>query len=197
MAHRIDTPRATVGGLFDPGDPGVGVRPTALDADWCNMVQEEIVQVILAAGIALAKGTNTQLLAALQALIAAQAWTPANDGSGSGLNADLLDGYESTAFERITGSSLIANGGYIEHANGLKECWGQVTISADSVGYFNLPVAHTSWCVPTVNPVANESDLDWAANLGAVAVMGTPPNQIKLWNSRNSSASIWVRTIGV
>lgn len=62
--HRIDT-IGHVGNLFDPGDPLEPRLPTKLDADWCNAVQEELVNFISAAGIGLSKGTNTQLAAAL------------------------------------------------------------------------------------------------------------------------------------
>lgn len=76
--HRVDTEHAvTVQPGFDPpgtpgffsrGDPPAGVSATQPGQDWCNAVQEEIVGVILAAGIALAKGDNTQLLAAIKKL---------------------------------------------------------------------------------------------------------------------------------
>lgn len=66
--HRIDG-AGNVGGMFDPGNPGI-TEATVLTPDWCNAVQEELVHVILTqAGISLVKGTNTQLWAALVALL--------------------------------------------------------------------------------------------------------------------------------
>lgn len=65
--HRTDGD-SNVAGLFDAGDPGVPREPTQVDADWLNAVQEEIVGVVLDAGIALVKGTNTQLLSGLRTL---------------------------------------------------------------------------------------------------------------------------------
>jgi len=65
--HRIDTAGA-VGGQFSPGNPGAGVMPTILSADWCNDVQEQLVGVILSAGIALVKGEGGQLLEAIELL---------------------------------------------------------------------------------------------------------------------------------
>lgn len=62
--HRTDGD-ANVAGLFDAGDPLVPRLPTQVDPDWLNAVQEEIVNVILAAGVALVKGTNTQLASAV------------------------------------------------------------------------------------------------------------------------------------
>lgn len=63
--HRIDTPDAAAGGLFTDGDPSVPIPATSIDADWANAIQEEIANVILAAGIGLIKLDNTQLLDAI------------------------------------------------------------------------------------------------------------------------------------
>jgi hypothetical protein len=52
-------------------------------------------------------------LAALRNLTSAHAaepaliWTAANDGAGSGLDADLLDGYQASAFAQLAGTHLI------------------------------------------------------------------------------------------
>lgn len=66
--HRIDE-AGHVGNLFDMGDPGV-TEATVLGAAWPNAVQEEVIYVIEQAGIVLVKGTNTQLRAAIQTMIA-------------------------------------------------------------------------------------------------------------------------------
>lgn len=68
--HRIDS-SGSVAGQFTAGNPATGQRATLLDADHMNAIQEEILAVIEAAGIAPVKGTNNQLLTAIQALIAA------------------------------------------------------------------------------------------------------------------------------
>lgn len=54
---------------FTNGDPGVTL-PTAVDADWFNGVQEEIVRTIEGAGLTPDGGDLGQLLEAVQALIA-------------------------------------------------------------------------------------------------------------------------------
>jgi microcystin-dependent protein len=64
--HRIDTSGATPGGLFQMGNPAIGQQATLIDADWLNGVQENLVEVIEAAGIDLAKGDNAQLLQAIR-----------------------------------------------------------------------------------------------------------------------------------
>ncbi len=63
--HRTDAD-GNVGGLFSDGNPSTGVLGTKVDDDWLNAVQEEICNLIEAAGITLVKGTNTQLRAALE-----------------------------------------------------------------------------------------------------------------------------------
>lgn len=68
--HRIDGAGATVGNLFTEGNPSLGVPATVVTDDWANDVQEEIVNVILDQGIALVKGTQTQLLDAIKSIVA-------------------------------------------------------------------------------------------------------------------------------
>lgn len=72
--HRVDTAN-NVANQFDDGDPVVPRPPTTVDAAILNALQNELVNTIEGAGITLVKGTNTQLLAAVRALIA-EAITP-------------------------------------------------------------------------------------------------------------------------
>lgn len=74
--HRIDDPTA-VGSQPSPAAPGtpgyfevnaVAGTATVMTDDWANDVQEELVQAILAAGITLVKGTQTQLRDAINIL---------------------------------------------------------------------------------------------------------------------------------
>lgn len=60
----IEAP-TTSPGYFTKGNPGLAVPATLVSQDWLNSVQEELANVIEAAGLTLAKGTNNQLLAAL------------------------------------------------------------------------------------------------------------------------------------
>jgi hypothetical protein len=64
--ERINAP----GGAFVDGNPFNGIQGTVVTADWLNSMQEEIVSVITAAGIALDPDDQTQLLQALLALMA-------------------------------------------------------------------------------------------------------------------------------
>lgn len=86
--HRVDTAGA-VNGLFQAGNPGDGTGPTLLGPDWFNDVQENIVNVILAAGLALQKGDYQQLVTAihaldLQVLTTAEGYTDSQVGALAG-----------------------------------------------------------------------------------------------------------------
>lgn len=107
--HRIDS-SGSVAGLYSPGNPATGQRATLIDADHLNAIQEELCAVIEDAGLDLEKGTNDQLLAAIQALIAG-----ASPGAGYVLETDA------TKF----GSD--ANGYWEKRPNGVIEQWGKVT----------------------------------------------------------------------
>lgn len=68
--HRIDGQGATADNKFTQGNPSTGVIATDVTADWANAVQEEIIAVIVAAGLAPLKTDNGQLLQAIASLIA-------------------------------------------------------------------------------------------------------------------------------
>src|ERR1017187_2920774 len=63
----VDPTPATPGtpGFFQNGNPGANIPATIVDADWLNTVQEELMAVILAAGLTPSKTNRGQLLQAL------------------------------------------------------------------------------------------------------------------------------------
>ncbi len=70
-AAAIPTPGAigpNPDGFFTRGDPGTGTPATIVDDDWANAVQEEICNVITAAGATLSKTVRTQLRDAIKSL---------------------------------------------------------------------------------------------------------------------------------
>lgn len=67
--HRIDGAGATIDNLFTEGDPTTGVPATTVTGAWLNAIQEEIAHVVEAAGTALDKLSNTQLYAAIVAIV--------------------------------------------------------------------------------------------------------------------------------
>lgn len=64
--HRIDAAGYAPGNLFTDGNPATGTPATVVDAAWLNDLQENVIQIAEAAGIALVKGDYTQLLTALR-----------------------------------------------------------------------------------------------------------------------------------
>ncbi|EGF92411.1 hypothetical protein ABI_08470 [Asticcacaulis biprosthecium C19] len=69
---RRTTGTGHVGNMFSAGNPGLGILPTALDPDWLNSVQEEIVTVITdedGGDEALNPADSGQLLAAIVAMM--------------------------------------------------------------------------------------------------------------------------------
>ncbi len=66
---RTDALDAAPGGQFTDGNPAVPTPATVLDASWLNMVQEEIVGVVLMAGLALDSLDDSQLYQAIEILI--------------------------------------------------------------------------------------------------------------------------------
>jgi hypothetical protein len=75
IVHRIDSD-ASVNGLFSAGDPASGQPGTVVSPEWLNAIQEEIAGLIEAMGGTLAKADNTQLAAAVLALLARlNTWT--------------------------------------------------------------------------------------------------------------------------
>lgn len=56
--------------FFTKGNPALSIPATIVDDDWLNAIQEEICNVVTGAGIGLSKTVRTQLLSAIQLLIA-------------------------------------------------------------------------------------------------------------------------------
>ena len=73
--HRIDTSTAQKDKFgagkngFTGGNPQTGELPTALNAEFFDMLQEELCSVVEASGASLEKGRHDQLLTALRALL--------------------------------------------------------------------------------------------------------------------------------
>jgi len=60
-------------GFFTNGNPGTGTPATVVDADWANMVQEELYAIVLAAGLTPSKTVRTQVRDGIAALYLAKA----------------------------------------------------------------------------------------------------------------------------
>jgi hypothetical protein len=70
-ANTLPTP-ATAGtqGFFTNGNPASGVAATIVDADWLNMVQQELINIITAVGLTPSKTTYNQVLQAIRTISA-------------------------------------------------------------------------------------------------------------------------------
>ena len=108
--HRIDGPGATADDKFTEGDPVAAVPATVVTDDWLNDVQEELISILAAAGIDPVKGTQNQVLAAINSLIANSSndllnTTRINVASAATVN--LTTSAPNTRHINITGSTAI------------------------------------------------------------------------------------------
>jgi hypothetical protein len=120
-------------------------------------------------------------------------WGPDNDGAGSGLDADLLDGIDSSAFQRVTSQSLV-NNGYTVLASGRIECWGEVIVPANGgTLVVTLPVTHNAFFNVSIAPwVKNSAGAN--ANTGLLSKNGLASFTLINWET--TSIEVDWRTIG-
>lgn len=62
-------PGPNPGGFFTGGNPATNTPATQVDADWLDMVQNELAAVLSAAGVAQEKANDAQLLSSIQAIV--------------------------------------------------------------------------------------------------------------------------------
>jgi hypothetical protein len=120
------------------------------------------------------------------------AWHAGNDGAGSGMDADMLDGFQGSAYDRVTSQNLAQNGGFIVYASGRKECWGYVDVAKDATATITLPVNHTSWCLPIASATA--TGIGQTDNTGVSQIVSA--NQFRIMNG-NSAQRVYWRSVGV
>jgi hypothetical protein len=87
--HRIDAD-AHINNTFSEGSPTTGMPGTKISASWLNAVQEEIANAIEAAGLALNKASNEQLVAAFAAFVATHNGVPNPHSATSAPTANRL-----------------------------------------------------------------------------------------------------------
>ena len=101
--HKIDT-TGHVLNRFSDGNPLTGQPATVVDASIMNALVDELVYVIEQAGITLVKGTNTQLRAAILAMIT---------GGGEEITAESV-------------SVLDSGGNFAEGIDNVEECLAEL-----------------------------------------------------------------------
>lgn len=93
--HRIDTPTAQVDKFgagkngFTRGNPQTGTPATDLDDDYFDMLQEELVGIVEAAGLSLDKTKHNQLRTALPLFLELGTASKKNIGTGTGQIPDM------------------------------------------------------------------------------------------------------------
>lgn len=85
--HKIDTPNANNNQFIDQ-DTANGIVGTSASAAWLNAIQDEIINVLIVAGIKPNKATNDQLTKAIQLIID-------NNLKAIAFAGSALDGYDS------------------------------------------------------------------------------------------------------
>lgn len=123
-------------------------------------------------------------------------WHSLNDGSGSGLDADLLDGYHAASFSPIVAEHLAENGGYIVYANGRKEAWGVTTVAANAYGAWVIPegAGFTTWVHPSYAYIGRPGASGAGDNTSLSSVTTA---QIGIYNAEDVAVTVWIRVIGV
>jgi hypothetical protein len=161
--HRIDAD-AHVANLFSEGDPTVPRLPTRIDAAWLNSVQEELAQMVLAAGLSLIKGV-VQLPAVTAFLGRAQSWTAkqtfatpsgatdtliaASTASASAPAARVTATDTSTALEvGITQGVGVSVTGIVSGTGVLAACAGGTALAGETSGLGTGVRAQTSGAGP-------------------------------------------------
>lgn len=104
---RIDSPYS-VDGSWSQGSAAEGRPGTQITADWLNAVQEELCNVVLAAGQMLAKGFNNQLATVLALVNIANPWTAKQT-----FNAGLSSGVAPTAATDVARKTEIDAQGFV------------------------------------------------------------------------------------
>lgn len=115
-------------------------------------------------------------------------WHMGNDGSGSGLDADLLDGWQ---LQDILPSGNLAATGYTRLPNGLIMQWGTITCGNNSYGSLTFPVQFPNACFHIHSGVATE-----VGNGDAQANCPLPYSVNRLgasfWNAAPQATAWWM-----
>lgn len=131
----------------------------------------------------------------------AQVWTSSNQGSGSGLDADTVDGYHASNFSVVSSSNYVAQGGSRIFADGFKECWGNVSLGKDTSSYWLFPITFDSWVHPTVTVTVADNNNDQKENPGLVGIRYSPttgkPIGVNLYNTENFVITFYILIRGV
>lgn len=115
-------------------------------------------------------------------------WHSGNDGAGSGMDADTLDGYHASAF--VPSGDLSATG-WCRLPNGLLLQWGRQGFTADSYGQINFPIAFSSACFYVGSGVATEVGNGSAQANGPLPYAVTT-TYASMYNAAPAASAWWI-----
>jgi len=145
--HRVDTPGATQDNRFTDGNQGTGTPATIADAAIFNALQEEIAYCIEQSGIALEKGNNTQLTAALLARFATLAALNAHAGLTNPHGATIAATANRLPLRDADATFEIGAGTQAFHPVRLAQLFAN--LSGVTTGYLTLPFVDQGGVVRT------------------------------------------------
>ena len=151
--HRIDGPGATVDGKFTEGNPAAGVPATVVTAAWMADVQEELLSVLSAGGVAPIKGVQDQLLRAIRTMSTGVIGTALNlkmSVASASASATL------TADQVVVGSSLA---GQVYRLSSLSKTINLATVGAGGMDTGSAPASGFVGLYAIYNPVSGASAL--------------------------------------
>ncbi|MFE4110371.1 hypothetical protein [Kosakonia sp. YIM B13611] len=149
--HRIDTPTAQVDKFgsgkngFTRGNPQTGTPATDLDDDYFDMLQEELVGIVEAAGLSLDKTKHNQLRTALPLFLGLGTASKKNIGTGAGQIPDM-----SSFTTGVDGAFKLPSGHIVQFDNG-------TTSSGTSGGGFtkSFPIPFPNSCLMLIGTAFN------------------------------------------
>ena len=151
-------------GYFTKGNPQTGIQATTVDDDWANAVQEEICNVITAAGVTLDKTSQTQLRDAIKILIESGA-------ALYGASTSAANTYTAT----LSPAPTAYTAGQIVFIKFTNHNTGAATINLNSLGAKSI--------VHTDGSALNSSDI---AD-GMIAIMSYDGTNFQLLNPNNAN----------
>lgn len=172
---------ATVDGHFAAADAGLGQVATEVTADWCNAVQDEVVNVVQAAGLVLNPADNAQLLSAIRILQARV-----------GRRNFLINGAFEITQRSQTGSTSNSGQDYCAD-RWLMEVNAGVAIPMTPVSFFNFTAADG----PT--QASRGSLVITDAQLGAATIRRVKQRieDVRTLSGQKCTLSFWARLKGV
>lgn len=172
-------------GYFTNGNPASGVAATIVDADWLNMVQQELINVVVAAGLTPSKTTYNQILAAIRALMQGRLLRTsiyANIGGTQqvSVNGGAFTTTGATTWTPLSGTAFFeadviggggSGAGSAATSSGQVSCGSGGNAGSEAYGYFPISAVSGAQAITCGAPGAAATG--FAANNGASSSLGS------------------------